>query len=120
MQKYGHLANAAVKAPFKCLVCETISGFNWSDAHGEAMCNKCGVPYNLKADPPECNLKPDWILICKQYFQETGAYMGLGQIMIWDQYPECEDGVRKFNEWVVKNHPELCKPREEESDEHAN
>lgn len=109
MQKYGQLANQFVSEPFVCLVCDGAHGFNWSDAHGEGMCNNCGTPYNLKSDPPRMNIKADWLPTLRRYFSETSAYMGLGQIMIARDYPECIEGQRKFSEWLKRN-PDAVPP----------
>jgi len=115
MQKHGLMANEAVKGQFVCVVCGKSEGFNWSDQHGEGMCNRCGTPYQLlqydesenRVDaPPKCNIKEEWIPVLKQYWNETHEYMGLGSIMVVRDYPECVEGRRKFDEWMG-NHPEL-------------
>ena len=111
-QKYGHRANEVQSA--QLLVCE-ICGANpirwtWSDKHGEAMCTRCGTPYqilqrdsNRKLLPdatPRINIKKEWIPVLKRYWGEKQAFMGLGTIMIWRDYPECAAGQKKFYAWV--------------------
>ena len=110
MQKYGQMANMAVEKPFVCVICGESVGFNWSDQHGEGMCNRCGTPYQLlkegKKIELELNIKEEWIPILKQYWNETHKYTGLGVILIARDYPECVEGTEKFYEWLDK-HPEL-------------
>jgi hypothetical protein len=116
-QKYGYMANAHRKENFVCIICNTKNpSFNWSDKHGEGMCDICGTPYQLlqydkdknliKDFMPKCNIKNEWIPVLKQYWKETGEYTGLGQIMFVWQYPECQEGQEKFNAWL-KEHKDL-------------
>jgi len=120
-QQYGWMANQAVKHEFRCQVCGKSTGFNWSDLHGEAMCNTCGTPYQIiqynedktrKDAPPRLNLKDEWVSVAQEYWNETHTYMGLGTIMIARDYPECIAGKEKFYDWVEQNHSELLKPKE--------
>lgn len=123
MQKYGLMANTAVAEPFSCEICGEAAGFNWSDYHGEGMCNRCGTPYQLvhyegEGDdkkrvekPPQLSIKTAWVLTLKRYWNETHAYMGLGQIFIWRDYPEAADGRQKFDAWLER-HPDMV-PKEE-------
>jgi len=63
----------------KCVVCDTSLIFRWTDTHGVAVCAKCGAPYRVlhyENDKPidktaECQLLPEWIVICRRYFAET-------------------------------------------------
>jgi hypothetical protein len=123
MQKYGHMANTAVRDPFTCEVCGlSPASFNWSDYHGEGMCNQCGTPYLLiryegeGADkkrvegPPTISIKPEWLPVLKRYWEETKAYMGLGTILIERDYPECVRGRKAFHAWCDA-HPELLPPK---------
>jgi transcription elongation factor Elf1 len=112
MQEYGYLANKEVHNNFTCLVCNNINpGFNWSDLHGEAMCNVCGTPYQIvqydnndkriEAEP-KINIKDDWIDILREYWNETHQYIGLGVIMVKRDYPECTKGRELFFNWLDK------------------
>lgn len=122
MQKYGFMASTEVNNDFICEICgETNKGFNWSDYHGEGMCNICGTPYqivqydenNKRLDiPPKIKIKPEWIPVLSQYWNETKKYMGLGTIMIGRDYPECVEGRQFLNEWL-DNHKDLI-PKEKE------
>jgi len=106
MQKYGHLANQVADRAFVCEICGESQGFNWSDRHGEGMCNSCGAPYDLLEKPHKLCLKPEWVPVLKRYWNEEKRYMGLGSIMIWDDYPEAAKGRKALNEWI-EAHPDL-------------
>jgi len=117
VQKYGYRANEALtseaKDVFRCEICQEYAGFNWSDYSGEAMCNRCGTPYQLidreipKEELPKRKIKPEWIPVLKRYWEETHEYTGLGNISISPgAYPECVKGRRLFNEWLDE-HPDL-------------
>ena len=103
VQKYGYRASELADPAQPCEICGEYAGFNWSDLHGEGMCNRCGTPYDLKASPRTINVKSEWIPIIRQYWEETKQYMGLGQILIEGDYPECIEGKRKFFKWVGGN-----------------
>lgn len=111
MQKYGQMANRVAEPDFACQVCNESAGFNWSDLHGEGMCNRCGTPYNIKEKPHQINIREEWIPVFKTYWEETREYMGMGQIVVWRDYPECERGRRKFYEWLDE-HPDLVPEKE--------
>lgn len=118
MQKHGHLANDVPEGKdFTCIICnDNPMTWTWGDVHGEAMCVKCGTPYQLlqydenkeriKGATPKLNIKESWIPVLKTYWEETHSFIGLASIMIWRDYPECEEGQRKFNDWLDE-HPEL-------------
>lgn len=124
MQKHGHLANMVKEGgEFICLVCEASPvSWTWGDVHGEAMCVTCGTPYQLlqydenkrrvEGVPPRLNIKENWLPILKRYWEETRAFTGLATIMIWRDYPECEEGQSNFYAWLDE-HSELIP---EESD----
>lgn len=118
MQKYGHLANEVAEGrDYTCLICgDDPVQWTWGDAHGEAMCVKCGTPYQLlqydedrqriAGVSPKPNIEESWIPILKAYWEETHNFIGLATIMMWRDYPECEEGQRKFYAWLDE-HPEL-------------
>lgn len=95
-----------------CLVCgvEPV-GYQWSDYSGEAMCTRCGAPYQLKWGTeaqkregayPYLRLKAEWVPVFREYFAETGRWTCLG----WMMGPR--PGLAEFYEWVEVHHPELC------------
>ena len=110
MQEHGQMANEVVEEPFTCLICEEVAGFNWSDLHGEGMCNKCGMAYMLLEDgksiTPKITVREEWIAVFKKYWEETHRYMGIGTIMIARDYPECIKGLEALDKWLEEN-PEL-------------
>ncbi len=110
---YDLMANREDSAQGKtCEVCgvEDIT-FQWSDFHGEGMCTKCGVPYQLRAGSeaqkkegnyPYLRMKDEWVPIAQEYHKETGAWTYFG-MMLGGRPP----GMDEFYAWVDKNHPEM-------------
>ena len=94
-----------------CVVCEdSPMSYQWSDYSGQAMCCRCGTPYQLKwgSDEqvaegayPYLGLKEEWVPIVRQYHQETGLFSCLG--MMLGHAP----GKGQFFDWVKKSHPEM-------------
>lgn len=115
-QKYGHEANKHVPKDFECEICgDQPPTVTWVDLHGEAVCTNCGTPYkvihydedgNRVDKPPTITIKKNWIPILEEYWEKTGEFMGLGNIMNYDQYPRFREACKKFNEWVEKNDKE--------------
>lgn len=120
-QKWGHLANTVEpSAGFTCLICGlSPANWTWGDAHGEAMCRRCGTPYQLlqyekdengenhRLDvPPKLNIKEDWVPVLTRYWEETQAFTGLATIIIPRDYPECVEGKSKLYDWLDA-HPEV-------------
>jgi hypothetical protein len=94
----------------KCVVCDDPApSFKWSDYHGEGMCTRCGAPYNLKDEERPVNLKPEGVELAREYWGETQAYMGLGMILLWQDYPREWEGRKAFMAWVKERHPEHIK-----------
>ena len=65
-----------------CVVCKSELQFQWTDTHGVAICCICGAPYRILHysndddkkrvnKPPECQLRPEWIIIAQRYYNET-------------------------------------------------
>lgn len=113
-QKYGYMANAHRKKDFVCIICRTQNPyFNWSDLHGEGMCDICGTPYQLlqydkggkliEDAIPKINIKKSWIPLLIKYWEEKHTYMGLGQTMTFSPYPECKEGQEKFYAWIEEH-----------------
>ena len=110
-QKYGYRANQVQSARlFVCQICRAKpTVWTWSDLHGEALCTKCGTPYQLlqyDSDgklldvPPIINVRADWVPVLEQYWGERQTFMGLGTFMSGRHYPECVEGQEKFWAWV--------------------
>lgn len=92
---------------FKCEICGEYRGFNWSDQHGQGMCNVCGTPYDLLGLSPDISIKD--VALYKQYWEETHEYIGAGTIMSFTTYPECKVGQEKFYAWI-EEHDESSTP----------
>lgn len=88
---------------FKCTVCGEYRGFNWSDQHGQGMCNVCGTPYMLLEEKPDICIKDEYIDLYIKYWKETHEYIGAGTIMSFSTYPECKVGQEKFWAWIDKH-----------------
>lgn len=114
-QKYGDLANEAVKAPSPCLVCDDPAPrYSWTDYSGEGYCVKCGTSYQLKwgelkegESYPRCNVKPQWIPLLRKYWGETGKLNGCGNYWLMHDYPEQLAGMKTFDEWCEDHKDEI-------------
>lgn len=109
---YDLMANAEPSAKGQtCAICgDSPMRFQWSDYHGEGMCQKCGTPYQLRAGSeaqkeegayPYINLDERWVPVVREYHEETGAFACLGQML--GRAP----GREEFFEWAQERHPEL-------------
>jgi len=97
--------------------------------HGEAVCVACGTPYQLCGDvdgayereinPPRCNIKPKWIPILREYWNETRRWNGQAVYLLIRSQEREIDAKAAFNEWVTKKHPELCETESEIAKEHG-
>lgn len=93
-----------------CHICGTENmAFQWSDCSGEAMCTKCGCPYQLKwgdemqekeGKYPYLNLKAGFIPIAKEYWDKTHKFVCYGY-MLWHQ-----PGLNELVDWAKENYPE--------------
>jgi hypothetical protein len=93
-----------------CAICGTENTtFQWSDYNGEAMCTKCGCPYQLingtdeqkaKADYPYLSLKEEFIPVAQEYWNETHKFTHYG--MSISKRP----GYNELCVWLDNNHPE--------------
>jgi hypothetical protein len=82
----------------KCEICDDAISYEWTDLHGEAICWRCGTPYQLyqydenkKRIPdaePTINIKDEYIPMLKQYWNENKKHMGLGTYLGKPKYPE--------------------------------
>lgn len=89
----------------RCVTCDAYPmTFQWSDYSGEAMCTRCGTPYQLmwgserqeaEGNYPYLNLKPDWLPVLKRYWHETERFTCLGRMM-GGSLP----GLKSFYDWV--------------------
>lgn len=111
LHDYDLMANAEPTARGNvCVVCDADPiRYQWSDYSGEAMCTRCGTPYQLKwggekkeaeGAYPYLNLREEWVPIVREYHAETGrfTYLGMGF---------GKPGFREFIEWARERHPEM-------------
>ncbi|MFA5573071.1 MAG: hypothetical protein WDA42_08175 [Candidatus Bathyarchaeia archaeon] len=90
-----------------CVICDTTPViYQWSDYHGEAMCSRCGCPYQLKGGSkeqeaegkyPYLNLREDFLPIAREYWEETKKFVCYGLML--GRAP----GRAEFNEWYEEN-----------------
>lgn len=92
--------------------------FQWSDYSGEAMCTRCGTPYQIKwgskeqeaeGKYPYLNLYDDAVPLVREYYAETGQFTYLGT-----SWGGPRPGLREFNAWVKERHPEYIEKRKAE------
>lgn len=90
--------------------------YRWSDYSGEGMCVQCGTPYQLKwggeerekeGAYPYLNLREDALPLVREYYRETGRFTYLGTGFN-------RPGLREFNQWVERRHPEFVAARKAE------
>ena len=99
-----------------CAVCEeSPMFFQWSDYSGEAMCMKCGCPYQLKwgsdkqveeNNYPYLNISPEAVPALKEYWEKTKKFVCHGQMM------GNRVGAQEFYAWIEKKYPELLQSKE--------
>lgn len=92
-----------------CRVCgDCPMGFQWSDYSGEAMCMKCGCPYQLKwgSDKqeekkkyPYLRLSKEFIPIAQEYWKKKEKWVCYG-CMLGPQ-----PGMNELVTWLKANHP---------------
>ena len=107
-QKYGYMANNELFVKeFVCLICQIPNpSFSWTDYFGEAYCETCGTPYQLKGGKlhedetyPRINIKKESIPILQQYWNETHRGNGLGTFMLERDYKDQFIDREAFAEW---------------------
>ena len=120
MPKQGILHDYDIHANYEdsahgqfCVICGTSDmSFQWSDYSGEAMCTKCGCPYQLKwgsnkqeeeNNYPYLNMKKGFIPIAKEYWKEKHSFVCYGIMM------GTRSGMKDLVEWLKENHPEELK-----------
>jgi len=97
----------------KCVICgDYPMRFQWGDYSGEAMCMKCGCPYQLKwgsdeqvekGEYPYLNMRKDFVPIAQQYWKEKGRFVCYATMM--GERP----GMAELVEWLKLYHPEELK-----------
>ena len=113
LHDYDLMANnekSAQRADFICIICgASPPTYQWSDYSGEAMCIKCGCPYQLKwgseaqkeeDNYPYLNLNPDLVPIVRAYWEETKQWTCFGTML------DGQPGAAEFNAWYKKNYPD--------------
>lgn len=114
LHDYDLMANEEKSAQAQtCVVCGMSPvSYLWSDFSGEAMCRKCGTPYQLKwgtdkqkeeGKYPYLNLSDQWVPVVREYHETTGKWTCFGTMM------GGRPGMPEFIEWVKEHHPELLK-----------
>jgi hypothetical protein len=117
MPKFGILHDYDLKAneeksayEKRCAVCgEFPMVFQWSDYSGEAMCMKCGCPYQLKwggekrekeGNYPYLNFSSDFMPVAVEYWEEKQKFVCYGTMM------GPQPGMSELIHWLKINHPE--------------
>lgn len=114
LHDYDLMANAEESAKNNtCVICGSSPvRYQWSDYGGEAMCQQCGAPYQLKwgseqqqkdGDYPYLNVKTEAIHILREYWEKTKRFTCFGQ-MLGNQ-----PGLKDFYDWLSEAHPEMVK-----------
>ena len=114
LHDYDMMANQEDSAQSQtCVVCDSYPMyFQWSDYSGEAMCQQCGCPYQLKwgSDEqkkedkyPYLNLKKEFIPVARKYWNEKKKFVCYGTML--GPKPGMDDLVA----WLKENHPEFLK-----------
>jgi len=114
LHDYDLMANAESSAARqKCVACdEEPMVFQWSDCSGEAMCTRCGCPYQLKwggkekeaeGKYPYLVLRDELVEPLRAYYKETNRFTCLG-VMLGSR-----PGLEEFWAWVETNRPELIR-----------
>lgn len=110
LHDYDLMANVepAAQKGGKCVVCEIQLVYQWSDYSGEAMCTRCGCPYQLKWGSeehkregayPYLNLRPELVEPLRAYYAETERFTCLGWMM------GDRPGLREFGRWLEASRP---------------
>ena len=109
LHDYDLMANAepSVVRILRCAGCDAEPPrFQWSDYSGEAMCTRCGCPYQLKwgSDQqmaegayPYLSLRDELVEPLRAYFAETGQFTCLG-VMLGPR-----PGMDAFAAWLQNN-----------------
>ena len=110
-QKHGAMANETEAAQtLTCACCGNQGPWSWTDWTGEAYCVRCGVSHRLYSIgdlPIGCNINPEFLPVCKEYYQETGKPCGTGTFLGYRDYPEVLEAHNAFCDWMHEKHPEL-------------
>lgn len=113
LHDYDLLANAepAASKATKCAGCDAEPPvFQWSDLHGEAMCTRCGCPYQLRGGGaemeregayPYMTLRAELVEPLRAYYAETKRFTCLGQML-----GHCP-GIEEFADWLQENRPDV-------------
>ena len=102
---------SAQRSDTVCAICDAVNPtFQWSDYSGQAMCMKCGCPYQLKwgsddqkdqGNYPYLGLLPECLPAIRDYWKETHRWTCFG--MMLDHRP----GLSEFTAWCKMHHPEF-------------
>ena len=103
----GRMKSIEVKT---CEICDEVLHTSFTDYHAQATCNICGATYMLwgKSDDeyPLLDLNPEFKIVFKEYWDETGERCRLGTFVIMRDYSGVPDEQLKFTAWLKDHHPE--------------
>jgi len=106
----------------KCKLCEKDLHFRWTDTHGVAVCDNCGLPYTVyhyKDDkpvdkPPEVAIKESWIPLGKKYWNEhhqmvfPASYdMGILASRDYSYSGATASDIQQFDNWLGDHESEF-------------
>lgn len=96
-----------------CKICDTESGFCWTDTHGVGSCSRCGAPYQILhydessiriEKPVELCIGEQWIPIILRYWNETKTPIPSGYSMLGSHAQGYEvaspEQTQQFHEWI--------------------
>jgi hypothetical protein len=93
----------------KCEICASDYSWCWTDTHGIAQCFRCGSPYriyhydesnNRISKPPELIVKPEYVALCRAYWETFKTRMPSGCSFPGGQELASEEQAIKFYEWM--------------------
>lgn len=114
LHDYDLRANDEPVKVAKCDVCDRDNpSLQWSDYHGEAMCTRCGCPYQIAGGGegvvyPRLNLRADIVPLAQEYWRLEHSFVHYGAPI------GAAIGIPGFWRWVEQAHPEYIEMRRAE------
>ncbi len=83
----------------KCVICEDMLGYEYTNLHNEVSCLLCGATYNLEEGKPVCNIKSEFIALLRKHWNEANEHSGIGGDLFGplDKYKENKE---RFDKWL--------------------
>jgi len=111
LHDYDLMANREPSAnKVTCAICgKSPVTFQWSDFSGEAMCSRCGCPYQLKwgsdaqekeGKYPYLNLSENFLPIAQEYWNKYNKFVCYGRML------DARPGWKEMLNWLKENYPE--------------